>query len=288
MPKNRGYCQFVASHCKYPDDQFKRERTDKIATVLAIVLALVPWAVAMPVVYRYPLMGLSLISILYLVLTIIPTFAEGLSTPQKIAVGIGVLALSFAAFWPLVHRQWKAEQANLLEGDLKPQQLASKAPDKTIQIGNTIPRMNWHGEEHKDMFTFLYDAGVRLEVENNELKLTTPVRDRQGHLVAQIDKNHWSVTNACLDENYTRDSLEILDSRGHVILQMRVLPDRIQLQGEWRDEFGNGVRLMDEDGQAGITIWKSPQAEQNGMKLIQPLFQYPSVNHWGETRQSGH
>ncbi len=75
--------------------------------------------------------------------------------------------------------------------------------------------------------------------------MATPVRDRQEHLVA-IEKNHWSVTPACLDKNYTENSLEVFDARGLVVFQMRLLADYVELQGEWRDEFGNGVRFAEE------------------------------------------
>jgi hypothetical protein len=85
---------------------------------------------------------------------------------------------------------------------------------------------------------------LRLEVEHGVVQVSTVVRDRQGRLGASIEKNHWSVTSACLDKNYSTDSLEILDTRGLVVFQVRLLADRVELQGEWRDEFGNGVRLL--------------------------------------------
>jgi hypothetical protein len=130
----------------------------------------------------------------------------------------------------------------------------------------------------------LYDAGLRLEIENGVVQVSTLVRDRQGRLVASILKNHWSVTSACRDKNYSGDSLEILDARGVVVFQMRLLSDRVELQGEWRDEFGNGVRLLGNEKMGGGTmdLWKNPQREQDLMKIIPPMFKYPSVNHWKE------
>jgi hypothetical protein len=94
------------------------------------------------------------------------------------------------------------------------------------------------------------------------------------------------VTSACLDKNYSSDSLEILDARGLVVFQMRLLADRVDLQGEWRDEFGNGVRLLGNEKMGGgeFGIWHDAKGEQELMELIPMMFKYPSVNHWSELR----
>ncbi|MEJ0092842.1 MAG: hypothetical protein WDN46_05280 [Methylocella sp.] len=48
-------------------------------------------------------------------------------------------------------------------------------------------------------------------------------------------RNEWRVTPppGTLDRNYTDDALEIRGAGGKIVLQLRVLQDRIQLQGEW-------------------------------------------------------
>jgi hypothetical protein len=83
--------------CHYSEDEYKRERDQKIATVLAVVLALVPWGFTMPVTYKWSLWGISLAFVLYLVLNTIPSLAN-LSTPQRVAVGVAVFDAGVRAF----------------------------------------------------------------------------------------------------------------------------------------------------------------------------------------------
>ena len=280
----------MSNKCHYPLDQEKRERDGKIATVLAIVLALVPWAVGVPIAYRWSLWGISLASVLYLILTIVPLFKNGLTTLNKYAVAVIVLGLVVLTFSSLATKQWKAERSGEVEGDIRTLQPVAKA--RVLEIGDSGSRLQFgeggaltvipsnvpNGDEGMHM---LYNAGLKFDLEDGVILVSTLVRDRQGHLVATIDKNHWSVTSACLDKNYSKDSLEILDARGLVVFQMRLLADRVQLQGEWRDEFGKGVRLSKQGG-GHITIWLNPEKEQELMEIIKPTFKYPSVNHWGE------
>lgn len=279
-------CRFQKPEgCLYSEDQYKRERSEKIATVLAIVLALVPWGVGMPVAYRWPLWGASLASVLYLLFTVIPQLLR-FSSVQKVSASICVLSLLCFIFWPVMHTEWKSERAGMVEGELIPIGRGT-AKAASFEIGNSGTILNWtpsSGNEHKEAMSLLYDAGLRLELEDGKVSLTTLVRDRQGRLVAKVEKNRWSITKECLDKNYTRDSIEILDARGLVVFQARLLPDRVQLRGEWRDEFGNGVRLVEAGENAGavVAIWHDPKTEQAQMQIIKPIFKYPSEAHWGE------
>src|SRR5260370_19932572 len=121
------------------------------------------------------------------------------------------------------------------------------------------------------------------------LTISHPIRDKARHLVVKVENNHWSVSpdhSVCWDKNYTKNSLEVKDGAEHVVLQIRILPDRIQLQGEWRDEFGHGMRLGACSTPAGvtgcITLWNNPERERELEQLIEPMFKYPSREHWRE------
>jgi hypothetical protein len=79
--------------------------------------------------------------------------------------------------------------------------------------------------------------------------------------------------------------LEIEDAAGHVVLQLKILKDRIRLQGEWWDTQGRGIRLtkgIPSDG--SMVIPPGPQ-NQHIESLIEPIFQYPSQEHWAEFKQ---
>ena len=290
--------------CNYPDDRESRERNEKIAFVPAILGSLIPLGFSMPVAWKWPLWAVSLISVVYLALAFIPFLAR-LANGQKFFIGLAAMSAAIAAFWPVISQQWRAEKSAYVEGDFEPPRKAATLLN--LEIGNSGsviviaphsqlnlagPPVNLAGpnglnigaDQQAQGFRILYNAGLSIEIENGELLLTTPVRDREGHLVANIVRNHWSVTNSCLDKNYTSDSLEVLDARGLVIFQVKLLPDRIQLQGEWRDEFGHGIRLVADKAGKGssLTIWKDAQSELQYMQIITPMFKYPSRNHWGE------
>jgi hypothetical protein len=104
---------------------------------------------------------------------------------------------------------------------------------------------------------------------NGHIQISTTIRDPQGRLIVEINKNRWRVSDQkteCWDKNYTRDSLEVKDGAGSVILQVRLFPNKVIMQAIWNVEH---VMMLDgpmEDG--GIV----------------PMFLYPSEEHWGEWR----
>ena len=64
-------------------------------------------------------------------------------------------------------------------------------------------------------------------------------------------------------------SLEVINPKGNVVLQVKALIDEIQLQGEWRGDKNNGVRLVDPH--------KTPKAGANIVRFT-PLFPDGSEN----------
>ena len=116
-------------------------------------------------------------------------------------------------------------------------------------------------------------------------EITTTVRDRNGNLVLNIAKSHWTVfPKFYSDKNYTKDSLEVMDNAGHVIFQVRLVGGIVRLQGEWWDDQGKGLRIVKAKGipkDGGLFI-PLDQYNQYNDRLIDRIFQYPSKDHWGE------
>jgi hypothetical protein len=141
----------------------------------------------------------------------------------------------------------------------------------------------------RDIFPFFPDAGVRIEwgVKGWPL-ISTTVRDHNGNLVAEVTRNHWLVHPAySAEKNYTKDALEVQDTAGHVVLQVRILPGKISLLGEWWDVQGNGIRFTRPAIIApnnGSRVLRLNRQTQHLDELIQPIFEYPSKDHWGEFR----
>jgi hypothetical protein len=106
--------------------------------------------------------------------------------------------------------------------------------------------------------------------------------------VAELIRNDWKTSPSAWDRNYTDDALEVRNAQGRVVLQVKVIQNTIQLQGEWWDEYGNGTRLVKcvdhQTGKIGgcvvqLGIIDSPDQQ------IKVMFQYPSELHFGELAQ---
>jgi len=203
---------------------------------------------------------------------------------MQVSIIVGVVAVGG---FP-VYQRWRTEQAVAVEGDLIGAGPAVNDGKQhgfpMLQVGGTTWVMTPDGVA--DIFPFFRDSGVRIEWGYKGPLLTTPVRDRNGNLLAEITRNHWRIYPLyCADKNYRKDALEIKDSAGHVVLQVRILPDRIRLQGEWWDTQGNGIRLLSPPNptpSAGSIVIPLNRQNQHIESLIQPMFEYPSKDHWQE------
>lgn len=152
-------------------------------------------------------------------------------------------------------------------------------PNRSIEIGNSGAIIN------VGMIKFAEESSLVVEVEGSDIKVSTDIKDENGRIIAKLIKNNWSLglTPRAFDRNYTRDALEVLDDRGKVVLQIRLLPDRIQLQGEWRGANGFGARLVSVPGKGGaiITYVGKPNPDD---PEIGPIFMYPSTQYFGQLR----
>ncbi len=115
---------------------------------------------------------------------------------------------------------------------------------------------------------------------NQQVKVSVKLFDQKGNLLAELIDNEWGINkNHIYDRNYSVDALEVRDSRGKVILQVKVLADRIQLQGIFWAANGFGFAIWVENGMALMRHLK-PNGHYN--HVIQPMFKYPSDMHLGE------
>jgi hypothetical protein len=157
-----------------------------------------------------------------------------------------------------------------------------------IEIGDSGTKFFWGGKEGSPMFNF-YGSDIIVEAIGNSTKITTQIKDDNGDLVAEIIRNEWKVAPPpkTWDRNYSNDVLEVINPKGKVVLQVRVLPDRIQLQGEWRGDANHGIRLVKSDDirQAGGVFVVFGPMLPNGppnSPEIKRIFAYPSEFHFGE------
>lgn len=217
-------------------------------------------------------------------------------------LSVGLVAAVAVA---LVYRQYIEDGSGAVEGDLIACSCnCGKEGSLILEVGDTGAGFVFGGDMENPPSTDLsalegptsmlqaaYDSGIRLEHGKRGLEVTTTVKNRNGDVVVEVDRNHWKVTPLAYDKNYTSNTLEVKDSRKHVVLWLRVFADKVQIQGEWRDEFGNGLRLIrcQPPGQKEMGCfdkWNNVQQERRSENhLIEPMFEYPSKEHWGESRK---
>jgi hypothetical protein len=270
-------------------EQDRKATQDAAVFISSIVLAVVFGVLPMPTIWKWVGWFFCFWGILYILRAVV----EPINRLPIVTTRVGLIFLLLAfiiIFWPLAHSQWREEMATALEGDLigagsaVSNEKAHGFP--MLQIGETTFVMTPDGV--RDIFPFFPDSGVRIEWgEKGRPLFSTTVRDHNGNLTAEIVRNHWRVYPAySADKNCTENALEILDSAGHVVQQVNILPDRIVLQGEWWDVQGNGIRLkrVTMSGVGSVVVRMNRQ-NQHLEELIEPMFEYPGKDHWGELKK---
>jgi len=180
-----------------------------------------------------------------------------------------IAALLWWPSYPFVWNQYRVQHAALTSGVLRARSDSRDHSQEIpkFQIGSNGIVLGFKSSVNTQVKTPA--DKIRIIRNGNQLKFSTTVRDKEGNLIVEIVDNAWRVspsTANCWDKNYTDDALEVKDGRGRVVLQVKLLPDRVQLQVEWPnmgDSSMVGANYSQEDG-------------------IKPMFKYPSNEHWGE------
>ena len=219
-------------------------------------------------------------------------FEKPRAVDRKVCITVVAAFLFITGFQPLVRRQWMEEKAAALEGQLCSFRsfwgTCYTPPIPIIEIADSGTMFIWGGAGAMEMGKFAHNVGLQIEQGKHGIELSTPLLDRSGKKIVDIKKNHWTVIPqpGIWDKNYTQNALEIKDSREQVVLQIRFLPDRIQIAAEWRDQFGHGQEWSKCGSNKAlptcISPWGSPQTELQNEVVIEPIFQYPSKEHLGE------
>jgi hypothetical protein len=158
---------------------------------------------------------------------------------------------------------------------------------RKLQIGDTGPILEFTGPNGMPLFQLWDDVNLLLETIDGQLKVSTKFRDRKGNLTAELVRNEWKVAPPprTWDRNYSKDALEVKDETGRIVLQMKLLLDRVQLQGEWWKDEINGFGLFKANNNGGYITIFGPRFKRENAPMIEPLFVYPSDTHLGELRK---
>ncbi len=135
-------------------------------------------------------------------------------------------------------------------------------------------------------FEFFNNSHLTVLRDDGRIKVSTTVHDFKGRLVAELVDNEWQVNKkASFDRNFTNDSLEVEDSNGDIILQVRFIEGRVQLQGKLYGPNGEGVAIcrgVSANGNPNGIIETTGKKHTRLMSQIVPLFRYPSESYLGE------
>lgn len=133
-----------------------------------------------------------------------------------------------------------------------------------------------------------------IELIEGKIRFSAQITDEEGNIIAKISRNEWQVAPPprTWDKNYSDDALEVVDPKGRVVLQAKVLSDRIQIQGAWPagPQWGPAgvaqIIVRADPSGSGAQFVMYPKNPPPGVEwpTIQPIFVYPSDLHLGELR----
>jgi hypothetical protein len=164
----------------------------------------------------------------------------------------------------------------------------TNSSEQQLQIGDTGPVFAASRLNATPLSRIWKEDDLLIETINGRLKVSTKIRDQRGTLVAELNRNEWKVAPSpkVWDRNYSDDTLEVKDETGRIVLQIKLLSDRLQLQGEWWKDEINGVGLFKTRDNGGIIAIFGTGFKRKDAPEIEPLFVYPSDSHLGELRKS--
>jgi hypothetical protein len=181
---------------KRPSSTATKSTKEAAIFISGIVLAFVFGVLPLPVILKWVGWLICFALIIYIAQAVVDPINR-LSAKTR-WFGMTVLLLVFiGGFTPIFRFQLREERASRQEGDLLGAGMvftdSAARVMPMVQIGETIfvplPSMKTH-----NIFPLFYDAGVTVETGLVGPLLSTVIRDRNGNLVAEINRNHWRVS----------------------------------------------------------------------------------------------
>ena len=258
-------------------DVVRRKQKRQAEIVLTLILFIIPITVPqMGILWKCALWVIAWVLFLHFVQAQV-RWLHAMWWPRRAFAAVLATVCLVALVYEPIYATWRAERAAETSGLLKaiPDGRDHSSENPQIQMGQGGTFFSLELLQNQAVnFMGLPQDTIRIKKSGGEVLLSTTVRDGAGNLVVEIVDNRWTVSPSktnCWDKNYTQDSLEVKDGRGRVVLQVRMLPNTIQIQGEWPNLNAPGKpTVFYEDGQFN---------ERDG---ITPRFKYPSDLYWGE------
>jgi len=201
----------------------------------------------------------------------------------------GAVGLGWVLSWHWVGTIARGAQ----EKEAKPTYAGRLQPEKKIilsgkdnihpelEIGDSGAVLVWSGPQGIPMLKVAEDNEIKIESIKGQIQISTRILDRNGQMIAEIVENKWKVKpQNSWARNYSKNSLEVRDPTGDIVLQVRLVANRVQFQAKLFDSLGRRFCLISEgSGRGGLMGFNIAQK-------IQPIFKYPSELHLGEFAES--
>jgi len=251
-------------------------------------------------------MRLRIIIIIVSAIAAIVAFIINRINPKKVPLIITIVfivILLFTAALEIIEnkRQSTKETTEKYAGVLKSRSFVLISSDPrtfpAIEIADTGLKFVFGGGVDENFISrVLEDNNFKIEIEDGQIKVSMVIRDKEGNVVTIINKNEWKMNPGKLfDRNFSENALEIIDQKGEIILQVRLLGNCVQLQGKFyssKDTYKSGLKLGKDV--IGIEIGRFSEKgnypggihflgrDTPSSLLNKPIFKYPSELHIGE------
>jgi len=215
----------------------------------------------------------------------------------NIVVTLIVLAavINFFIVWNQEKETAKSKQYGILEPKSKERHKADTRNFTTWEFGTNFKDKRGTtfrytaGKSFSEAFKTTWtkpldDMALTIGEEDGQLKVTVLLRDIDGRVIAALVDNEWKINHPVksFDRNYTKDMLEVKNDNNDVVLQIRLLPDKVQLNGIFYDSDGKGIAIFPHKrDQASIMVLLDKE-HPPASGTIKPLFKYPSDLYFGE------
>jgi len=225
------------------------------------------------------------------IVAVLGWLVQSQTPPWARALAVAVLVVAILSQGVILWTQHKAQQKQRYYGVLSRAKStvlsAVQEAYPRIRLGDSDTFLVWKGVQGEPIIKFFEDAHLTIWIEDGGLKVSTLVRGKAGHLVAEIVANEWRVQRppGVFDRNYDREALEVRGPDGDVILQVVLEEDYIRFAAKMYDSSGRGIAVgAGQDPQFGkVGVIEVTGPEHPDLELvIPPLFKYPSDLHFGE------
>lgn len=217
-------------------------------------------------------------------------------TISNIVILIGALLVAFGTFGHYFFNQRIEQEKGKKQayiGKLEPETKLKLSVHQHIfpqlELGDSGTILKFTGKPSQSIFKIFEDNDLTIVTEDGHLKISIVIRDKNGQVIAEIVKNDWKVNpSGSWDRNYSQNALEVKNSQGDIVLQVKLVEDRIQFQAKLYDSDGQGIgfgKIRTPAGWNGLIARTDDEHTELSFK-IEPIFKYPSDLHLGELQES--